>query len=97
MFAGGSGVVYGYGVRCSIADQVVVGVGVISGTSDVLCGVSCEEGEQATAIKKIDTITAANGPNAFEYFLDLIFPLASSRTRSTIGILPAIIVLVVIL
>ena len=63
-----------YGVRCSIADQVVVGVGVISDTSGVFCGVSCADGEQA-AIEKIEMTTAANGPNALEYFLNLTFPL----------------------
>jgi hypothetical protein len=58
---------------------MVVGIGVISDASNVLCGVSCEEGEQAT-IKKIDTATVANGPSTLEYFLNLIFPLPLSHT-----------------
>jgi len=79
-------VVYGYGVRCSIADHKVVGAGVISDASGMLCGALCEVGEQATAIEKINTVTAANGPGTFECFLNVIFSLLPPYMLDSRGI-----------
>ena len=98
-FAGGSGVVYGYGVRCRTADQISVGVGVIPGISAVVCCASCEAGEQATAIvRTVRTvmISVTNVLNIFGHLLAVIFWL-SCRPVLDNKILPAIIVLTVIL
>lgn len=84
---GGSGVVYGYGVLCSSADQISVGkgvpcdvasglfasVGVLSAVLGILGRVLGSKGEQAIAISNMTIITMAKETDILGYLFFFSF------------------------
>jgi hypothetical protein len=70
--AGGSGVLYGTGVRWSKPNHISVGVVAISGSSDVTCGVE----EQAAGPNRINTAAVVNRLNILEFIVEVTFSLS---------------------